>query len=164
MAPAVPIVKIARYSDVLGVRSPDCEAHAANSLNFDHVRPHRFVRLVKRALRVKMQIEVADQGWKAVRIVELSLAAVFGGCAEAIRGDLSGQRRNEKAFRVLAGHRHGSVREHDRCRPGLRQKCSNLPARLCSPFASTVRSQDPERVAVISPDDCFYFLSSHASL
>ena len=66
----IPVIEVAHQAHDFGVRSPYGKAHAANTIHGRDMRAERVVALVVRALAVEVNFEVADQRWKAIRIVD----------------------------------------------------------------------------------------------
>ncbi len=70
----------------------------------------------------------------------------------------------EEAARLDLVHRPDLIADQQRSCGGLRQERANLPPWLRTALANRVRTQDTERVAVISAHDRCYLFRSHVNL
>ena len=59
MAPAVPLIEIARNRNRLRIGSPDGKANAAHAFHFGQVSAQRVVTFVVRAFAVQVQLKPA---------------------------------------------------------------------------------------------------------
>ena len=86
--PAIPPVEVADHAHALGVGRPDGENDPCGAAVFDDVCAELVVRAEVVAFVEELQIEVAQDGQKAVRIAALAGLAVFVHDTDLVREDL----------------------------------------------------------------------------
>ena len=113
-----------------------------------------------------MQVEVGfgDLRTEAVGVFDLHLAPVPEAGMQFIGARVSVECGDEEALRMLLHHLATSAARYDRRRIGVGEKRADFPARLPAFLADRMRSQDAERVAVISANYRFDFFAGHENL
>lgn len=160
----IPIVKIARYGNVLGVRGPNSEPHAGHTICASEVCTQSFVCLLERAFAVEVQVEIGELWTEAVGIFELGLASIPEANADPVVAGITVYHGSEESG--IVPFRHGAAPasiNHFR-RFCLRQEDAHYPASMAVLFAHAVGTEDSKCIAVISTYDCFYLCWGHESL
>src|SRR5208283_347542 len=85
MAAAVPLVEISDDTDTLGIGRPHRKAHPFRAVVLDQARAELFIQPEVCALRVEVQVQIGEDGWIAVRI--LDFVAALGSRARAGQGN-----------------------------------------------------------------------------
>ncbi len=153
MAAAVPLVEVADHADAHGVRRPHREGGAGDAVDGRQVRAEAIVEAAMAALRQQIDVEVAEDGWKAVGVLRLP-GGVAGAIAHAIGEGLfaAGDRAGEEAGRVEPlkhGHRFAGRAIDDGRRLGARPEDADGERST----AATMRPEDGEGVAVPAFDE-----------
>ena len=148
---AVPVVEVARDADAPGVRRPDGEGRTRGLAHLADVGPEHAPELFVAALRDQVQVELADGGQEAVRVVgQVLVRAARGirGGDPVLRHLLVADGDGEDA---LVQVRHGepaAVVEHERHRRGERAQGPDDDA-----IRDGVGPQDRVRVVVLPGGD-----------
>ncbi len=143
MGRAVPVVEVADHAHAPGVGRPDGEAGALDALVGHRVRAQRVPQLLVPALADQVQVQLAEGGQEAVRVVDLDLVVVVRDEeAVAVRDRGEGQHRREEAAALGPQLRAQSLRrDRHRARVGA-QGAEEDPA------GDGVRPQHAVRVVV----------------
>ena len=145
VAQAVPLVEITHHTDPLRIGRPGGKAHTGNALVLAAVRAQHPVDVPVLALAKQVQVEIADSGAKAVRVLRLLPFAPGRPPAQLVarhsRG--AGQRAGEKIGVGHPLHGRAAVTGHRLDFGGAGQQRAQQPL-----VAPAVAAEHLERVVV----------------
>src|SRR5579885_3484597 len=125
------------------------------------MRAERTPSLVQGALGVEIKVCIGKLRAVTVGIVDFHFLAVPEFRPNVITSWLARQHSAKKALRMAFLHGRALASGHDGRRFRLGQKGPHFPAGLTTLLADAVRPKDPERIAVVSANNRFYFFNGH---